>query len=77
VPEDLMIYYSVALYERVGEGQRLWQKKMLFKRDIVRKGGIFRKKRSWCLGWRIRGRRRWWRRWSLGRWCRGIKLTAV
>jgi hypothetical protein len=74
-----MIYYSVALYERVGSGERLWQKKMLFKRDIVRKGGIFRKKRSWCLGWRT-GRRataRWWQHWSSGRWCRGIKLTAV
>lgn len=35
VPSDLMIYYSVALYEKLETGSTLLQKKLMFKRDIV------------------------------------------
>jgi len=35
VPADLMIYYSIALYEKVEGDSRLLHKKLLFKKDIV------------------------------------------
>lgn len=35
VPADLMIYYSIALYEKVGNDSVLLQNKLLFKKDIV------------------------------------------
>lgn len=36
VPKKLMIYYSIALYEKVEGESRLLHKKYLFKKDIVR-----------------------------------------
>jgi hypothetical protein len=32
-----MIYYSISLYEKVDNESRLLQKKLLFKKDIVRR----------------------------------------
>lgn len=40
MPADLLIYYSIALYEKVDGESRLLQKKLLFKKDIVQESYI-------------------------------------